>query len=114
MSHNRVTFDRQMRKLDRKHDAMARGYSTVMLPDGLIVIKPNRRRVRLPLHLIVYTVAALFMFKAFLLANLGADPYQERLDSLANGTDFEKAGAWIMQADPATRYLAEQATAIFN
>ena len=101
-----LDFDDRLRKIGRKHRAMANGYTTYMRSDGLVVARPVRRGPRIPLRLIVYIVVALVGFKGFLLAALGPVTYGERVARLAEGTMVEQAGAFVMQADPASTWIA--------
>lgn len=101
-----LDFDDRLRKIGRKHRAMAKGYTTYIRPDGLVVARPVRRGPRVPLRLIVYVAVALICFKGFLLATLGPVTYDERVTGLSEGTLIEKGGAWIMQSDPASEWIA--------
>ena len=53
-------------------------------------------------------VLAPFWAWRFLLAWLGPDTYGDRVADLAAGTPVEQAGAWVMQSDPASRFVADQ------
>lgn len=100
-------FDKRLRKIGRRHHAMERGYTTVMRSDGLIVAKPRRARVRVPVKGLVLMAVAFFGFKGFLLAALGPETYDARLLELQNGTMVEEAGAWAMQADRVSVRISE-------
>lgn len=104
---NIQSFDDRMRGIERRHRKLARGYKTVVTREGLIVHKP-RTRFRFPVRGLVLTIAAIWVFKAFLFAYQGPGGYNSRVDSLASGTAIEQAGAWVMQADRATIWMAEQ------
>ncbi|AAV96354.1 hypothetical protein SPO3119 [Ruegeria pomeroyi DSS-3] len=108
MVDNNVDFDQRIRRLNKKHEALSRGYTARMRKDGLIELKPRRGGGRMPLRALVLLCGAVLAFKAFLLASLGPDSYDARLSRLAEGTPVEQAGAWVMQADPASLFLAEQ------
>ena len=112
MFRTQSTFDRRVQRLNRKHDAMARGYTTMLRKDGLIVVQPQRARARFPFKFLFIIVAALIVFKGLVLASVGAESYDARVAALATGTTVEKAGAWVMQSEPATRFVAEQVSAI--
>ncbi|QBF32984.1 hypothetical protein [Thalassococcus sp. S3] len=100
-------FNKRLRQLARKHQAMSNGYSPRMRADGLIVFRPKRKRSGVSLPSLVLFVFAFFAFKAFLVASLGDVAYEDRLATLKDGTFVEQGGAWVMQVDPATRYLAD-------
>jgi hypothetical protein len=104
-------FEHRIRRLMRKHDRLSRGVVHRVGPDGLITAHP-RRRVSLlpPLRAIVLVLAVGFLFKAYLLYALGGATYQARVDTLAEGSVFEQAGAMMMRPDPASTWLAEEMT----
>lgn len=108
MVENQLLFNQRVQRLAKKHDAMSRGYKTRMRKDGLIVMKPRRSRPGVSLRAIVLFIGALLMFKGFLLANLGPEGYSERVAKLSEGTPVERAGAWVMQPDPVSVFIAEQ------
>ncbi|MFT7592973.1 MAG: hypothetical protein ACI8R4_000284 [Paracoccaceae bacterium] len=108
MVDDQLHFDERLRRLERKHRAMSRGYTTHMRSDGLIVAKPRRAQVTISGKSILLFLLAFIAFKGFLVANLGALGYEERLDRLKNGTLIEKAGAFVMQIDPLSQFTAEQ------
>jgi hypothetical protein len=104
-------FERRLRRLIRKHDRLAAGVVHRVGPDGLITAHPRRRWPVPPLRAIVMIVAVGFLFKAYLLFALGSATYDERLATLEAGNAFEKAGAAVMQPDPATVWIADQMAA---
>jgi len=108
MVRNQIQFSERLRLLARKHNAMSQGYVTRMQPDGLIVARPKRRPLRISGRSVFLFLAAFIAFKAFLVANLGPQTYDDRLARLEAGTFVEKAGAFVMQADPLTMYAAQQ------
>lgn len=114
MAENQLQFDERLRRLERKHRAMSRGYTTYMQPDGLIVAKPKRAQVRISGRSILLFVMAFIAFKGFLIANLGPLGYEERLARLDSGTVVEQGGAFVMQIDPASQFIAEQIGPIFR
>ena len=109
MAQGHLDFDERLRRVGRKHRAMAQGYTFRMRPDGLMVATPyHRSRPPVSIRSIVFFLAAIVVFKAFLLAHLGPQTYEERLDHLRAGTLVERTGAYVMQSDPASRLLADQ------
>jgi hypothetical protein len=107
MSQSELSFDQRVRKLMRKHRLMSEGVVHRIGSDGLITAYPRRRRPSFPLRAVVVLVIAAFMFKAFLYHHLGDETYNARVGLLEAGTPFEQVGAWIMQADPTTIWLAQ-------
>lgn len=100
-------FQKRVTDLGRKHAAMSNGYITAMRSDGLIIVKPRRKPRRgFPLRMLLGLALGFFAFKAVMLAALGDITYNERVAKLNQGTTLEKSGAWIMQIDPATKFLS--------
>jgi hypothetical protein len=108
MVKNQIQFDERLRLLSRKHRAMSHGYVTQIQSDGLIIARPRRQSSRVSARAVLLFVLAFFGFKAFLVANLGPRTYDDRLARLNEGTIVEQAGAFVMQADPVTMYVAGQ------
>ena len=106
MDHGQERFTLRLRSLDRKHRALERGYSTHVRPDGLIVAQPRSARPRLWWKPVVFAAVAFFLFKAFLIAGLGAAQYDERLARLDGGTVVERAGARVMARDRVSQQVA--------
>ncbi|WP_299688373.1 hypothetical protein [uncultured Tateyamaria sp.] len=102
-----VDFQTRVGTVQRQHKAMSHGYTTEMRGDGLIVVKPKRAMRRgFPLRGLLVLVLGFFAFKGFMLASLGEVTYNERVAKLGNGTMVEQAGAWVMQTEPLTTFLA--------
>ncbi len=107
MSDTQLQFQNRLRQLERKHyKTLTRGYSTKIRPDGLIVVKPRRAASRISGKSILMFVGAFLLFKGFLIANLGIVGYEERITRLSQGTPVEKAGAWVMQVEPASQWIS--------
>ncbi|WP_170351716.1 MULTISPECIES: hypothetical protein [Ruegeria] len=106
MTGKQLEFGQRVHRLNKKHAKLSRGYRATMRKDGLVVMKPQRVKSAVPAKLLLICLAGLFAFKTFLLTSLGASAYQYRVDSLAQGTSVEQAGAWVMQIDPVSEFLA--------
>ena len=106
MQESDKAFQNRLSHLRRKHKAMANGYSAHLQADGLIVVRPKRPRRRYPVRAVLLIFLGFFAFKAFMLSSLGEITYNERVAKLGNGTAIEQGGAWIMQVDPVTQFLA--------
>jgi len=113
---NLQRFDKRLRRINKRHRKLPRGYIPVVNENGLIVARPTVRRSgsRFPWKGVALTLIALFAFKGFLYAQLGAITYDERVAKLASGTAIEQAGAWGMQADPVTLWVASQIAPILH
>jgi hypothetical protein len=108
MAGKQLEFDQRVQRLNKKHSKLSKGYRATMRKDGLVVMKPQRVRSAVPAKVLLFTLLAVFAFKAFLLSSLGPSGYQDRIDSLKEGTQVEQAGAWIMQIDPVSQFLSVQ------
>ncbi len=107
MAQANVPFDKRLKRIVRRHDRMQNGVVKTVTSDGLIVARPRVYTPRFPLKGLVILLVAGFLFKGFLFASLGEASYNERVVSLKQGSVMEQAGAWIMQADPATVVVAD-------
>ena len=105
-------FDRRMRRINRRHSKLSRGYKTSVNADGLLVATPIQRRTNVPLRGVLIVLAVLMIFKGFLLAQLGPVAYEDRVARLAGGTTIEQVGGWIMTADPATIWIADKVSSL--
>jgi len=111
---NLQNFDNRLRRISRRHRKMAVGYVTSVNHDGLIIARPRRHAPRFPWKGMMLTVTLLLLFKGFLYLSLGAITYDSRVEKLQEGTVIEQAGAFAMQADPATRWIAAQIQSLLN
>lgn len=101
-----VPFDKRLKQITRRHDKMSNGVVRSVNSDGLIIARPRALRPRFPLRGLIVVLVIGFLFKGFLFAFLGEADYSERVAALQDGTAMEKAGAWMMQPDPATLAVA--------
>ncbi|WP_295531953.1 hypothetical protein [uncultured Thioclava sp.] len=99
-------FERRLHRIDKIHEAggafeaagsLGRSYFDAM--------RPKSRR-GLPLRGLALLAAGMLLFKGMMLAQVGSDEYANRVDHLAKGNMGEQIGAWVLHADPATRYVA--------
>ena len=106
-------FGRRLDRINKRHGKMSTGYVTVMNTDGLLVSKPRGiSGFRFPWRIVALLAVMFIVFKAILMAGLGAAEYKSRALSLQAGTTVEQFGAWAMQPDPVTNWIAEQIRAI--
>ncbi len=106
MSLTSMPFDRRLKRIVRNHKRMSRGVKHRVSSSGLIVARPRIYNPKFPIKGLTLAIVAMFAFKGFLHATLGEQTYDLRVAELASGTAVEKAGAWVMQADPATSMIA--------
>lgn len=101
------SFSKRSRQIVRAHKSVTRrGGELELGPDGLLTVRPKRRSTGIPFRGLFLIAILLFGAKALMLAQDGALGYGERVAKLSEGNMVEKAGAWIMQADPLTTALA--------
>ena len=113
MAQANVPFDKRLKRIVRRHEKMnAAGTVKTVNSDGLIVARPRLYKPRFPLRGLIVVLFLGFLFKGFLFAYLGETGYAERVASLQAGSSLEQAGAWVMQPDPATLFMAEGIRAI--
>ena len=108
MADSFAQFDNRLKRIERSHRDFGRGYTAVVGRDGLITIKARPSRRSLPVKGAALLLIGFFCFKALMLAHLGPDAYVERVAELETGTIVEQVGGWMMQADPATHWIATQ------
>ncbi|SMY06623.1 hypothetical protein [Flavimaricola marinus] len=107
MSQTVENFDHRLKRVIKRHSRMREsGIVAKIGKDGLISAYPRRRMPSFPLRGFIILFAAAFLYKGFLLAYLGAATYDNRVTALAEGSIVEQAGAWFLQADPATQTVA--------
>ncbi|NSY39443.1 hypothetical protein [Leisingera sp. ANG59] len=108
MVEHRDQFQSRLKHINRKHAAMSEGFSAQMRPDGLLVLQPRRVQSRISARTVLFFAAAFLLFKGFLIAALGSASYDERVARLSGGSAVERAGAFLMQAEPASMYIAQK------
>ncbi len=113
MGESHLQFDDRVRGLQRKHRKMSGGVVHSVNHDGLIIARPRRGRIQLPIKGLFLMVSAFFIFKAFLLGYLGSITYLERVEKLSLGTIVEQAGAALMKPDPIAIWLLDTYRLVF-
>lgn len=73
--------------------------------------RPVRQRRPL-LRVLIFAFVCVFGLKGAILHNVGPESYEARVDRLQTGKEFDKLGAWLMQADPVTVWVAAQIAAV--
>ncbi|MDE4132716.1 hypothetical protein PXK00_06325 [Phaeobacter sp. QD34_3] len=104
-------FNARLRRLEDKHEAMSSGYSAHVGSDGLIMVKPRRSRAsrsRVTPRAVVFLLCSVFLFKGFLMASLGFASYDARVAELSRGIAVERAGAFVMQAEPISVLIGQK------
>lgn len=112
MSDAFAQFEKRLESLERKHRELAEGYVARINPDGLITVEPKRQRSWLPVKLIATAFIGVALFKVVTLFLVGQSVYEGRVAALAEGTAFEQAAAWVLQADEFTRQVVAYLTTL--
>lgn len=101
-------FDNRLRRIDRRHRSLSRGFVLSVGKDGLIVARPSRDGLRFPWRGLLLVLVLMMAFKAVLYAQIGPADYAQRVERLASGTLAEQVGAFVLHADPVTLWVAEK------
>lgn len=114
MSGTVEAFDKRLKRIEKNKARMREGYVGQVSKDGLIVFRPKRRRTVFSVRGLALVVLGFVAFKALIMAHLGPNTYQSRIDTLSDGTVVEQAGAFLMQPDPATQMAAAKLRTYLN
>ena len=107
MGLTQVHFEKRLRRIVKNHQRMANGVTYRVDQTGLIQATPRIYNPKFPLRGLILLIGTAFLFKGYIFATLGQATYTDRVAGLQGGSLIEQAGAWIMQADPATLAVAE-------
>lgn len=99
-------FAGRLRRIERIH-RRGGGFEAAGTLGRSYYSKLARRSGRSRFRPVVLGLTMFILFKATLLAHLGAAPYQARLEALRAGHVGEQAGAVLMSVDPLTLTLAD-------
>lgn len=106
MSDALTNFRKRDAALRKKHMRMARGYRNRLSRNGLIVQEPDSKVGGIGLRLLGFALVVFMGFKVMVLSGLGAEDYNQHVAHLAEGSVYERTGAWLMQIDPVTASLS--------
>jgi len=98
-------FDERLGRIAKRHRKLAHGYVNQLGSDGLITARPVRR-FRFPWKFMIVIAAFCLLVKGATFAALGEATYSQRVATLSQGSVAERAGAFLMQADPVTHWVA--------
>lgn len=99
-------FRKRLHKIDEIHQAGGAFEATGALGRSYFdSMRPKARR-SIPLRGIALVLAGMLLVKGAMLAQVGAENYQARVERLGGGNVVEKLGSWVMHADPVTRKIA--------
>jgi hypothetical protein len=114
MSDALTNFRKRDMALRKKHTRMARGYRTRMDRSGLIIQEPDLKLAPIVVRLLSFVVVLFMGFKVMVLTGLGAEAYALNVAHLAQGSAFDRLGAFLMQIDPITAGLAHLVAPLFH
>ena len=98
-------FALRLQRIERRRRKL-RGPLMSFNMDGILVARPRGASRSISWNGILMALAGFFGLKGLILAHAGPLDYAERLDVLTAGTLVERAGAWMMQIDPLTQWIA--------
>lgn len=78
---------------------------------GRSYFNPPMRKRRAYLMPILFVLCAGIGLKGMIYQSVGPSAYERRVQALQVGEGFDRLAGWLMQADPATVFVAEQITA---
>lgn len=105
---NQRNFEVRMNKINRRHKRLSRGYVMSVNHDGLIIAQPKAKQGWFPWRGMLLALVGTLMVKAFMFAQIGAESYNGRVATLQAGNQVDQVGAFVLAADPATQWIAEQ------
>jgi len=108
--HQSKEFQRRLQRVEKIH-RRGGGFEAAGTLGRSAYHKKESRSLFRPL---LFTLAIGLALKAALLMQIGEVDYRERVDRLAQGGQVEKVGAYVMQADPITLWLAQNMKEIFK
>ena len=99
-------FEKRLNRIDQIHQAGGAFEASGSLGRSYFDSMRAKSRRGLPLRGLALLVGGILLCKGAMLAQIGATDYSERVDDLAKGNVGEQILAWVLHADPATRYVA--------
>ncbi|MEX0282231.1 MAG: hypothetical protein AB3N13_13690, partial [Arenibacterium sp.] len=94
-----VEFHNRLKRLIKKHRAMAYGYTMRMRPDGLIVAQPRRQLSPVTGRSFIIFLVAFFAFKSVVMAGLGGGEYGARVGPLSQSNILQVFWRGAMYTD---------------
>lgn len=103
---NMVDFYGRVARIERAH-AKGYGFEAQGTLGRSHYTRPTRQNRPL-LRLLVFAFVCVFALKGTIHYNIGPESYDARVARLQTGQEFDKLGAWLMQADPVTVWVADR------
>ena len=112
-------FGKRVNRINKRHKKTGGGnatgrYVNSVNHDGLVVARVRRRGPSFPWKGVALCFLAFFIFKGFMLAQLGEATYNDRVAKLQAGTVIEQTGAYVMSVDPVTNWVAAQIQSVLR
>ena len=105
---NMIDFYRRAAGLQKAHGKGRRFESAGALGRSYYnSVQTRRRSVLVP---VLFLLVFCLVLKGVIYQSIGAQSYDDRVAALRTGTALQQAGAWLMQPEPATRFIAVQIT----
>lgn len=112
MSDAMRSFERRAKTVRTSHKKLAGGYVQKVDKNGIVKLQPRTTISLAPVRYILLIALALVAFKGAVLVNLGTEAYLDTLTPFQIGSTGERFGAWLMQIDPLTAWIAETWTSV--
>ena len=110
---NQKNFSKRVRNINKKRRKLMKGSVVSVNHDGLVIARVSHRAPKFPWKGVALCFVAIFVFKGFLLVQLGESSFNDRISKLESGTVVEQAGAYAMSADPLTKWIAKNIQSFF-
>ena len=102
---NLVDFYGRVARIERAH-SKGYGFEAKGTLGRSHYLRPTRQRRPL-LRVLTFSFVCIFGLKGTMHYNIGPESYDARVARLQTGQEFDKLGAWLMQADPVTLWVAD-------
>lgn len=108
MNDNQRNFEVRMNKIGKRQQRLSRGYVMSVNHDGLIIAEPKRKSSVIPWRGLLFVLVGTLIVKGVMFAQAGEENYTARVATLASGNQVEQIGAYVLAADPVTRWIGTQ------
>lgn len=106
MSDQYSTFQTRVGRINKSHSRRV-PYAFTVRPDGLMVPRTRSRlRFYFPWRAILAGFVTVVLVKATMIAALGFENYQTRIDSLLTGAAYEEVALSVLSPDPVSTWTA--------
>ncbi|KFE35777.1 hypothetical protein [Thioclava atlantica] len=100
-------FERRLQRIDQIHQAGGAFEASGSLGRSYFdSMRPKARRA-LSLRGLALIAAAALLVKGVMIVQIGAERYGAKVERLAQGSEAERIGAWVMRPGPLTTLIAD-------